>query len=123
MSVDDIDRDLERALIEADLEPSSGFAQAVMASVYAEANAPAPIPFPWRRLLPAVVAGVIAFLAPVLLMFLRPPGAEASAPEISDSVNSLAAVATRPDVQLLAGGLVLTLAAIALPRRLFSSRF
>jgi hypothetical protein len=42
--------------------PSSGFADVVMTAVRAEAAAPAPIPFPWKRAMPGVV-GVAAGLA------------------------------------------------------------
>jgi hypothetical protein len=48
-----IDRilDSEDALL-----PSSGFSAAVMECVREEAAAPAPIPFPWKRVLPGLVA-------------------------------------------------------------------
>jgi len=39
--------------------PSSGFADAVMAAVRQEASAPAPIPFPWKRALPGMIAAVL----------------------------------------------------------------
>ena len=42
--------------------PSSGFADAVMAAVRRESRAPEPIPFPWRRALPGLVAGAVALL-------------------------------------------------------------
>ena len=42
--------------------PSSGFAEAVMAAVHRENEAPEPIPFPWRRALPGLVAGAVALL-------------------------------------------------------------
>lgn len=41
---------------EAELAPSSGFVAAVMERVREEAAAPAPIPFPWKRVLPGMVA-------------------------------------------------------------------
>ncbi len=37
--------------------PSSGFAPSVMDAVRREAAAPPPIPFPWKRALPGLVAG------------------------------------------------------------------
>jgi hypothetical protein len=40
--------------------PSSGFAEAVMTAVRAEAAAPAPIPFPWKRAVPGIAAGMAA---------------------------------------------------------------
>ncbi len=50
---------LDRILgTEEELAPSSGFVLAVMERVREEAATPAPIPFPWRRVVPgAVVAG------------------------------------------------------------------
>lgn len=46
------------------LIPSSGFAAAVMERVREEATAPAPIPFPWKRTIPAatVIIGLLAWL-------------------------------------------------------------
>lgn len=49
--------------------PSSGFADAVMTSIRAEAAAPAPIPFPWKRAIPGLVcmaAGVAVLVALVV---------------------------------------------------------
>jgi hypothetical protein len=37
--------------------PSSGFTASVMDAVRREAAAPPPIPFPWKRALPVIVAG------------------------------------------------------------------
>jgi hypothetical protein len=56
---------LDRILgAEEALAPSSGFMSAVMERVREEAAAPAPIPFPWKRVLPgAVVAfGGVAWI-------------------------------------------------------------
>ncbi|HEX4007954.1 MAG TPA: hypothetical protein VHX60_17400 [Acidobacteriaceae bacterium] len=44
------------------LLPSSGFADAVMQAVHAQAAGPAPIPFPWKRALPGCIAIVGALL-------------------------------------------------------------
>jgi hypothetical protein len=40
----------------AKLPPSSGFASSVMDALQAEADAPAPIQFPWRRVVPGIIA-------------------------------------------------------------------
>ena len=50
---DDLDRILSR---QETIVPSSGFAARVMEAVEQEAVAPPPIPFPWRRALPGLVA-------------------------------------------------------------------
>jgi len=46
---------------EDEILPSSGFAVSVMNAVRREAAAPPPIPFPWKRALPGLVAAVVAF--------------------------------------------------------------
>lgn len=57
------DEEFDRILSgEADLVPSSGFAASVMDAVRSEASAPPPIPFPWRRALPGIAAGVLALV-------------------------------------------------------------
>ena len=56
------------------LAPSSGFAVSVMESIQAEAAAPPPIPFPWRRALPGalvVLCGLIGFVILALRVALR----------------------------------------------------
>jgi len=60
---DEVDRILSR---EDEILPSSGFAVSVMDAVRREAAAPPPIPFPWKRALPGLVAGGLA-LAVVLV--------------------------------------------------------
>jgi len=50
----EINRILSR---EDEILPSSGFAVSVMDAVRREAAAPPPIPFPWKRALPGLVAG------------------------------------------------------------------
>jgi hypothetical protein len=54
---------------EEELIPSSGFLGSVMESVQEEAVAPPPIPFPWKRALPGILAtsGVFAWGAVELL--------------------------------------------------------
>jgi hypothetical protein len=51
---DEMNRILSR---KEEILPSSGFAASVMDAVRREAAAPPPIPFPWKRALPVVVAG------------------------------------------------------------------
>ena len=62
MKHDQLDDLLSR---EDSLEPSSGFAARVMASVTAQAAAPPPLAYPWRRLVPglAALALVLVLLA------------------------------------------------------------
>ncbi len=63
MKHDDLDRILSH---EQEILPSSGFAASVMEAVRQEASALSPIPFPWKRVLPGLVA---SFLALVVLVF------------------------------------------------------
>jgi hypothetical protein len=44
------------------LTPSSGFTQSVMDVIREETTAPPPIPFPWKRLLPAAIALLCAMI-------------------------------------------------------------
>ena len=51
--------EIDRILATEDaLVPSSGFLASVMERVREEAAAPAPIPFPWKRALPGMIATV-----------------------------------------------------------------
>jgi hypothetical protein len=54
---------------EEQLTPSSGFLAGVMERVHEEAQAPKPIPFPWKRLLPGFVlaAGVFGWALTLLI--------------------------------------------------------
>jgi len=51
---DEMNRILSR---KEEILPSSGFTASVMDAVRREAAAPPPIPFPWKRALPVLVAG------------------------------------------------------------------
>jgi hypothetical protein len=55
----EIDRILSR---EDEILPSSGFAASVMDAVRREAAAPSPIPFPWMRAVPGLLAGVCGLI-------------------------------------------------------------
>lgn len=50
------DDELDRILSEGEILPSSGFTASVMDAVRREAAAPPPIPFPWKRAFPGLVA-------------------------------------------------------------------
>ena len=43
-----------------DLAPSSGFALSILETLQAEASAPPPIPFPWRRVVPGLIVVLCA---------------------------------------------------------------
>jgi hypothetical protein len=48
--------------------PSSGFTASVMDAVRAEAAGPPPIPFPWKRAWPGIIAAGAALLAALLVI-------------------------------------------------------
>jgi hypothetical protein len=65
--------------------PSSGFAASVMAAIAHESVAPAPIPFPWKRALPGMVAIAVALallIATLVSMFLSAPAAPPAATQV-----------------------------------------
>ena len=53
-----------------ELTPSSGFTLSVMEALHAEASAPPPIPFPWRRVVPGLIA-VLCVMAGFVVFALR----------------------------------------------------
>ncbi len=60
MKHDELDRMLSR---NEEIVPSSGFTSAVMDAVREAAATPPVIPFPWRRVLPLIIAAVLSFVA------------------------------------------------------------
>jgi hypothetical protein len=52
------------------LEPSSGFATSVMESIHAQAAEPPPIAFPWRRVVPGLLA-ILCCLSVLFVAILR----------------------------------------------------
>lgn len=82
---DEINRILSR---EDEILPSSGFAVSVMDAVRREAAAPPPIPFPWKRALPGLVAAGIA-LALVLVAGIPQLERASTDPRFSTSLPSV----------------------------------
>jgi hypothetical protein len=56
MKPDDLDRILSE---EQEILPSSGFTASVMEAVRLEASALPPIPFPWKQVVPGLVASIL----------------------------------------------------------------
>jgi hypothetical protein len=85
---DEMHRILSR---ENEILPSSGFAVSVMEAVRREAAAPPPIPFPWKRALPGLVAGGFAFALVLVagVVMIAQLGRAATAPQLSMSLPSL----------------------------------
>jgi len=65
----------------APLQPSSGFTGTVMEAIASEARSSAtlPIPFPWRRFLPAAGGAVLLLVAFAVVLLLRNHNAQSSA--------------------------------------------
>jgi hypothetical protein len=58
------DDDLERILSnEEQVIPSAGFGIAVMDAIRRDSTVPPPIPFPWKRILPAVLVAMFIVVA------------------------------------------------------------
>jgi len=63
-----LDDDLDRILsCEPEMVPPVNFAATVMAAVRLEAEIPPPIPFPWRRAMPAVCAAALAAVTAIII--------------------------------------------------------
>ena len=76
---------------EDEILPSSGFAVSVMDAVRREAAAPPPIPFPWKRALPGLVAAGLALVLVLAtgVMAIAQLGKTSAAPEFFRSSPSL----------------------------------
>ena len=88
--------DTHFAAASVDLAPSSGFAAAVMDSIYAQAVEPPPIAFPWRRVLPGAVAVACALLALVVFVIRAAKASPAAAPSSSAALQSHLALSFTP---------------------------
>jgi hypothetical protein len=114
------DDDLDRAFAEG-IVPSSGFTGAVMAAVLREASAPPPIPFPWKRALPGLLAGALALVA-MIIVFVRDASRPASAGPIQDGL--LPVLSRASEIAKVYGigwvllAILLTLACVTLSMRL-----
>jgi hypothetical protein len=119
MKPDDLDRLLSKDDV---IVPSSGFAEAVMDAVLREAVTPAPLPFPWKRALPGIVAGVFALIAAGGCIVLLAPLAHALPPDVFERAlaGTLSVVTSTSGLAVLT--LVLTLAAVTSLPELFSER-
>ncbi len=118
--------------------PSSGFAGSVMAAVAREAAAPAPIPFPWKRAIPGLVAAAaaLALIVTLLAAVLRSRGAAsqsavagAMAPAVSSATfwsQQMLALwlhrAASPDVLWPLASVAIPLLCLLLMRRLLFAR-
>lgn len=111
------DEEIDRILGgEEDVLPSSRFHASVMEAVHREATAPPPIPFPWKRAWPAIVAAALALVgSPVLLV-----KSGAAGPPLLDSLRAAAESVGAPWIALAA---LATAGSLLLSRRFVQERY
>jgi hypothetical protein len=118
MIEDPVDRILSR---EDDILPSSGFVVSVMEAVRQEAETPPPIPFPWTRALPGLLALGVALIGLVSLIVRQLRVSTPASPMVADTFAALLVAIKSPIMQGLgwvALALLLSLASV-----LFSVRW
>ncbi len=122
MSSEEIDRILSR---KEEIAPSSGFVVSVMEAVRAEASTPAPIPFPWRRAFPGLVAAgvAIALLIAVSVgqLISKTTGASAAWSSAADG-NLMLAAASRYGLGWILLTFLIALVSVKLSMRLAGVR-
>lgn len=69
MQYDELDRIMSE---EHTIVPSSGFTASVMSAVLRESFAAAPIAFPWRRVLPGLIASGVVLAVLIQRIFVQP---------------------------------------------------
>lgn len=84
-----MDNELDRILSHGEILPSSGFTASVMDAVRREAAAPPPIPFPWKRALPGLIAAGVALALLIVSVVLYPRFAGAQPSASSDWIAGL----------------------------------
>ena len=118
MKQDDLDRILSR---EEEILPSSGFVASVMDAVQQEAAAPPPIPFPWKRALPGMVAAALALacvLAAGVALLVLGPAPQAPPLVWPPAMTAMLGFAKSLQLGWVALALLLTFAGVKLARRL-----
>jgi hypothetical protein len=113
--------DLERALGgEHDIVPGSGFVHAVMAAVREEADAPAPIPFPWGRALAgATLATITAIVMPLILYRRTGPLPSAAPDDLQSALHLAFRLGQNREAWTIAAALLFTALIVEIPRRFF----
>jgi len=107
---------------EEKIVPSSGFTRAVMEAVHREASAPMPIPFPWKRVLPAMLLVAVVVLVLVFVPATMPGEIELPTMQLAAMLTSLLETIGRFYVNWLLGSLLLSWACVNLSMRLASLR-
>ncbi len=115
MQQDELDRILAPGIV-----PSAGFVSGVMEAVRREAAAPPPIPFPWLRALPALLAGVVAIVIAIVKSGSEPVKAAPTHSGILTALGHAWSVASNYGAGWIAMSLLLTLVCGLLSIRLAS---
>lgn len=102
---------------ETKIEPSPEFVHRVMASVFREASAPPPIPFPWMRALPGIACGIFAFLAMIILTFKSAPHASGARLELFRELGRVLEIAGAYGLGWAALAILITLACLSFSMR------
>jgi hypothetical protein len=122
VSEDDFDRILSE---DEQILPSSGFVASVIEAVRLEAVTPQPIPFPWSRVLPGLVAAILLLAGFVLLNFkqlVRVATAPSSVEGLSLDPGLFLRPAVLVDVGWIFLALLLTFSSLMLSRLLAGAR-
>jgi hypothetical protein len=118
MKQDEFDRALSE---EIPIVSSSGFVNGVMEAVRQEASVPPPIPFPWKRALPGLAAGIVTLAAMVLGLATSAARPAPTAPVQSKLIAVLhhaATIANEYGINWILLAMVITLACVMLSMRL-----
>lgn len=122
MTYDDLDHILSR---EQEILPSSRFVVSVMDAVRREAEAPPPIPFPWKRALPGLCAGFLALVALIVVstMVLRDETAiQSVAGRLPSQFTEFCEAWRSVGANWIALALALSLSSIKLSKRFVSAK-
>ncbi len=115
MKRDEIDRILAD---DNGIAPSSGFAGSVMEAVRLDAITPPPIPFPWKRGLPALAAGCAVVIVAAVSFVGHPQAVSSPAALEADWALVLATLANNPETTWILAATLLTIAAVRVSLRL-----
>jgi len=117
--------DLDRILsTEQEIIPSSGFAASVMDAVRREAEAPPPIPFPWKRALLGLSAACLALAWVFVASFTQisqGTGDQPLPPWYLSALDLVLAVCKNAGATWIILALVLSLASVKLSMRFASA--
>lgn len=103
--------ELDRILGTPDpLEPSAGLADAAMEAIRRESGAPAPLPFPWRRVIPGlgICLGLLAAAIITLILQGIPEPSAAAGIDLQNLLHSTVFTGCAWAAGSLAGSLLIT---------------